>query len=481
MTGRMDKRAISLIQIAVVLAFFIALVVCFQVGVLRSEQDAGAGDAPVGADGIIGKEDRKLLSEFTLDGVVDQAAMRASLAATQRLSCSDGAGSASLIYRRDVIIFSAHQLLKDEARHSHELDDCVFVVTNRAGETDHYPLLLTTLDHGVPTPASQEDETWNRGNQDDWAIARLARPVTGIEPYRLPDQAEVGAPGSAVTTISDTTDNWRGSNGMIAQNCHVIATGPQPTSRYRAVMHLDCDVGRGASGSAILQDVASGSPRYIATTIAYTGNHCREAGLASCFSIGRRLDADLVARIKGTTALRSTAEDLAFGAAQDARLAAGRNLAAAQALAAVSAAFPAQGDEAGRKTAELYARIKNLVADGHAEQTDALFLEIYRLLHDPAQNRPEWPRLLTENGESMLRQHRLTDAFECFHSADAIAPEALKPYLQLRMAQTAADPKLRKKTLRDAYLVGGDGLFQAAKADAELAEVKADGLSTGDQ
>jgi hypothetical protein len=188
-----------------------------------------------------------------------------------------------------------------------------------------------------------------------------------------------------------------------------------------------------------------------------------------------------VARIKGTTALRLTAEDQALGAAQDARLAAGRNLAAAQALAAVSAAFPAQADPEGRKTAELYARIKHLVADGHADQTDTLFLEIYRLLHDPAQERPEWPWLLLENGESMLRQRRLSDAFQCFHSADAIAPEALKPYLQLRMAQTTADPKLRKRTLRDAYLAGGDGLFQAAKAAAELADVKADGLSTGDR
>jgi hypothetical protein len=62
--------------------------------------------------------------------------------------------------------------------------------------------------------------------------------------------------------------------------------------------------------------------------------------------------------------------------------------------------------------------------------------------------------------------------------AEAIAPEALKPYLKLLMAQTAIDPKVRKQTLREAYLAGGDGLFQAAKADAELADVKANGLSS---
>ena len=185
-----------------------------------------------------------------------------------------------------------------------------------------------------------------------------------------------------------------------------------------------------------------------------------------------------MARIKGTTALRATPEDQALGAAQDARLAGGRDAVAARALQAASVAFPAQDDPVGRKTAELFATIKRLIADGRPEQTDALFLEAYRSLHDPDQSRPEWPWLLLENGESMLRQRRLPDAFQCFHSAEAIAPEALTPYIKLRMAQTAVDPKVRKHSLREAYLAGGEGLFRAAKADAELADVKADGLST---
>lgn len=476
MVRRIVGIVISLIEIFAILAV-IAMVVYSQ-GASRSEVDARRHtDTPVGANGVIGTEDRKLLSEFTLDGVADQAAMRASLAATQSLSCSDGGGSASLIYRNDVIIFSAHQVIKDEAKYSHALDDCVFVVMNKDGTTDHYPLLLTTLDHGALTPGSEADDAWYRSNQNDWAIARLARPVTGIEPYRLPEQAEVGV---AVTTVSESTDNWQGPSGMLAQNCHTIPAEWKLENRFPAVMHLDCDVGKGASGGAILE-VASGVPRYIGIIIAYTGNNCREAGLTTCFSIGRRLDTDLEARIKGTTAIRLTPEEEAVGAAQDARLAAGRDIVAARAMAALSAAFPAQDDPEGQKTAELYVRIKQLVADGHADQTNALFLETYRLLHDPAESRPEWPWLLLENGESMLRQHRPADAFQCFHSADAIAPEALKPYLLLRMAQTAIDQKVRKSALREAYLAGGDRLFQAAKADAELADIKANGILTADQ
>jgi hypothetical protein len=469
----------TIVQVLAILAL-IAMVNWLPGGGRLSEPEASDAAAVVGADGVIGTDDRKLLSEFTLPGVADQAAMRDSLAATQGLSCSDGDGSASLIHRSDVIIFSAHELLKGEGKNSRGLDDCVFVVTNRAGEKEEYPLLLTTLDHGVPTPASQIDEAWNRGNQEDWAIARLARPVTGIQPYRLPETTDLGAPGSAVTTVSETTGNWHGPRGMLAQNCHVITAEAKLVSRFPAVMHLDCDVGGGASGSAILDDVASGAPRYIATTIAYTGNDCQQAGLTTCFSIGRRLDADLIARIKGTTAFRVTPEEQALGAAQDARFAAARNVVATRALAAVAAAFPAQADPQGRRTAELFATIKGLVADGNADRADPLFLEAYRLLRDPDQRRPEWPQLLLENGESMLRRGRLPDAFQCFNAAYTIAPEALKPYLLLRMAQTMNDPKLRKKTLRDAYLAGGDGLFQAAKAEAELADIRADDLTTAD-
>ena len=437
-----------------------------------------ASNGVVGENGVIGTEGRMLLAQFTLDGVADQQAMRASLAATQSLSCGTGAGSASLIYRNDVVIFSAHELLEDDGKPSY---NCVFVVTKKEGGFDHYPLLLATLDYGGPAPKHQVGDAWNRGNQNDWAIARLARPVEGIEPYHVPDQPDIGAPGTLVTTVSEATDNWQGPSGKLAQNCHIISAEAALASRFPAVMHLNCDVGKGASGSAILRDVASGVPQYIGTTVAYTGNNCRQAGLTTCFSIGRRLDADLIARIKGTTAIRLTAEDQAFGAAQDARLAAGRDAAAARAMAALSAAFPAQDDAQGRKAADLYAQIKQLVADGHPEQTDALFLEIYRALRDPAQSRPEWPWLLLENGESMRRQRRPVDAFECFHSAHAVAPDPLKPYLLLRMAQTTIDPKVRKETLREAYLAGGDRLFQSVRADAELADVKADGFLTADE
>lgn len=449
--------------------FAVIAIAVYSQGASRFEVDARRhADAPVGANGVIGTEDRKLLSEFTLDGVADQVAMRTSLAATQGLSCGSGGGSASLIYRNDVIIFSAHQLFHDDGKPDGILGNCVFSVANKQGGFDDYPLLLTTLDYG---------KAWDQAKHD-WAIARLARPVMGIEPYRLPEQAEVGV---AVTTVSQSTDNWKGPSGRLAQNCHTIPAEWESEKRFPAVMHLDCDVGKGASGSAILQEVASGVPRYIGTTIAYSGNNCREAGLTTCYSIGRRMDGELAARIKGTTAIRLSAEEEALGAAQDARLAAGRDIGAAKAMAAISAAFPAQDDPEGHKTAELYARIKQLLADGHAEQTDTLFLEIYRVLHDPAQSRPEWPWLLLENGESMLRQHRPADAFQCFHSADAIAPEALKPYLLLRMAQTAIDQKVRKNALREAYLAGGERLFQAVKADAELAEVKANGDLTADQ
>jgi hypothetical protein len=446
----------------------------------RNDVRSDTSGEVVGADGIIGADGRMLLSEFTLEGVADQARMRASLSASQSLSCDKGGASASLIHRNDVVIFSAHELFDDDDKPPRVLGNCVFAVTKKDGGFDHYPVLLTTLDYGGPTPNHQADDAWNQSNQNDWAIARLARPVEGIEPYRLPDQADVGAPGTKVTTVSETTGNWRGAGGKLAQNCHVIPVQERLASRFPGVMHLDCDVGRGASGSAILTDVASGVPRYIGTTIAYSGNNCREAGLTTCYSIGRRLDADLIARIKGTTAIRLTPEDQALGATQDARLAAGRDAVAARALAALAMPFPARDDAEGRKAAELFTRIKQLLADGHPEQTDTLFLEAYRLLHDPAQSRPEWPWLLLENGESMLSQHRPADAFQCFHSGLPIAPDALKPYFLLRMAQTAIDQELRKNTLREAYLAGGDRLFEAAKADAELTEIRVKGILTAD-
>ena len=60
---------------------------------LNNALDVGAPIASndiVGENGVIGTEGRVLLSQFTVDGVADQEAMRASLAATQSLSCDTG-------------------------------------------------------------------------------------------------------------------------------------------------------------------------------------------------------------------------------------------------------------------------------------------------------------------------------------------------------------------------------------------------------
>jgi hypothetical protein len=440
--------------------------------------------APVGANGIIAAEDRRLLSEFTIDGAADQAAVRAGLGATQRLSCG---ASASLVYRDDVIIFSAHQLLNDDGKLDPDFQHCFFEVARKSGgkvTVERYPLLLATLDYGRLAPESAVDDAWNYSNQNDWAIVRLARPVVGIEPYRLPETADAAVPGDAVTTVSDTTDNWRGSSepgDRIAQSCHVVETTPGLRQDYPGVMHLDCDVGRGASGSAVLRDAASGRPTYVGTTIAYTGNHCQHVGLTTCFSIARGLDADLIARIEGTTAIRPTARDQALGAAQDGRLDAEREKVARNARAALAAAHATLDDSTGKEVAGLNARIQALLADGRAAETDALFLEAFRLLRDPNQSRPEWLWLFMDDARSMLAQRRQADAFECLRFAFEVAPVALKPYLEIKMAQTAADPAARSKNLREAYLAGGDPLFLVAQAYGELAEIKAGGLPTTDR
>ena len=61
----------------------------------------------------------------------------------------------------------------------------------------------------------------------------------------------------------------------------------------------------------------------------------------TCFSIGRRLDTDLIARIAGTTAERDSPEDAMLAAAQEARLTAARDAMADAAGAALTAGWPA--------------------------------------------------------------------------------------------------------------------------------------------
>ncbi len=182
-----------------------------------------------------------------------------------------------------------------------------------------------------------------------------------------------------------------------------------------------------------------------------------------------------MARVRGTTALGKP-EDAPFATAQRARLLRPREAVAAAALAALARPVPAQDDATWHAVADLYGRIRTLLQDGHPDEASDLLLRAFATVNEPERRRPEWTWLLMESGRLFEDRGRLAEAFQSFRMADRVAPEALKPALQLRMALCTVDREARARALAQAYLASGEGLFRAFGADRELATVESRGV-----
>ena len=455
-------------------------------GASLARADQAADPEPVGEKGIIGADRRQLWSQFTLPGVADQAAMRASLAATQRIRCDGSGGSANLVYRADVILFAAHEIFEDDGAPDKNLDHCMFLVKRKPGDgpPERYPLLLSTLDHGAYAPGVGDARKFEAGNQQDWAVARLARPVEGITPLRLNDEPAAAAPGAAVTEVSDMAENWKGPG---RETEHLVNPVMSFRSRYisrRRIRTWFTSIATsdpappGAPCSPILRRARPAtSPRSSAIPAAIA--RAPASNIATPSRAGSTPNSPSASRARPRSAFRPRTRRWARRRRRGwrARVTPRRNASRPNSppispLATTrratrppswSAAPPRSPPRAKPPTPTRYISPPT------------------RPCATPTRRGRNGRRLLIENGENMRLRGRRLDAAFCFQAAFRIAGDGLRPYLQVKIAQTTNDPKVRRDNLRKAYVAGGEALFHLAGAEAELTEIRADGVATAEE
>ena len=418
-------------------------------------------------------DQRRPLDEFTLSGAKDQAEMRRRLAATQSLSCDS---AASLVYRPDVIVFAAHEILNENGTLQYGVSRCAFRVTTQGtdGKThvEDYPILFDTLDYGpLVEQGADSGDAWLQSNVDDWAVARLARPVTGIEPYPLVPQREIASlqgPDTRIVTVSPKTLNWHGKDASLAGSCRTVMRDADTALRFPSLQYSDCFSGRGGSGGAVLADDGRGGLRYLATMIA-VDRPCADDGALTCIVTSRSLDADLVARIKGTTGPLDGAEDAPFRAAQAGRLANAR-AATTEAIARELVAPMKVTDAASGVASRYYARMQQAYAEGHYDAIEALGTQAVEALGGVGVgwNRPEMALVSRLRGDGLRALKRPQDASYAYDLALPTADPVLAGYLALRLGETEDDKTERREHLMEAYRIGGRTLFERFGDVAEV-------------
>src|SRR5262249_31870800 len=157
-------------------------------------------------------------------------ASHARFGATGLVRCGNMLGTAQLVLRRDLIVTAAHVLIGPRSS-----GDCVFVPGLGSGHP--IPIETSTIRSGSHAPMSQAATR-------DWAVARLAAPVSAASPYGL------GVPGRLGAVTLAGAGN--GSPARFGTEACAIRKILQTSADGIRELAIDCSASPGSSGAALL-------------------------------------------------------------------------------------------------------------------------------------------------------------------------------------------------------------------------------------
>lgn len=269
------------------------LVACLGIGLWA------AAVSPAGAV-IVGDDDRKTFEDYAAARGFDTSSLQKRFAASGWLLCFSrrkggdvavAAATAQLVGRADIIATASHTFLDTQTgRVDVSIGQCGFLIWAQ-GRIVARKIVASSL-----TMPGERATLPSRRFGNDWAVMRLDEPVAGVRPYDLVPAAEIARLREGdelrVSTVIGFHDNWSGGKSTLSiSDCDMAVAPPPPkrlnftTTGTRALL-TNCDIGRGASGAALLVD-RGGRPAMIGMTIISVGSDLESAGKSLDFSSSR--------------------------------------------------------------------------------------------------------------------------------------------------------------------------------------------------
>jgi hypothetical protein len=205
---------------------------------------------------VFGKNGRRSVDDFAAENKLDAKALHRTYAASGLIQCGNLHGAGQLTLTDQVVTTAAHVFFDETGAPTGK--SCIFVV-----EVDNkqisVPIDLSTIVAGSTNPYAVAEV-------HDWAVARLTRPVEGVQPYGI---AEAASADSPVEFVARGHVDWGEGRRLSMQKCQLrdqLATGKEGTREYA----FDCDTGDGASGGAVLAQTEK--PEISAILVGWTSN-----------------------------------------------------------------------------------------------------------------------------------------------------------------------------------------------------------------
>jgi hypothetical protein len=191
---------------------------------------------------VFGQNARELPRTFALHHRLDPAEITRNHAASGLIQCGNAHGAGQLTLADDVITTAAHVFYDENG--APRAASCSFSVTVD-GHENEVQIDLSSIVAGSKNP-------YDVDVAHDWAVARLAHPMSGIKPYAMASQADIHAQ-RPITFVARGHIDWGDAKKLSMQDCVMhdqIASGQEGTREFS----FDCDTGDGASGGAVMFD-----------------------------------------------------------------------------------------------------------------------------------------------------------------------------------------------------------------------------------
>jgi hypothetical protein len=189
---------------------------------------------------LFGKNSRRDIEAFAATNSLDPKALRDRFAASGLVECGAAHGAGQLTLADDVITTAAHVFFDENG--VPRAKNCSFAI-----ETGH-KLIRVPVDLSSIVAGSKDPYAIAAVN--DWAVAKLTRPVAGVTPFALAGAAK---PNTPVSFVARGHIDWGEGRKLSMERCMLhdqLTLGPEGTREFS----FDCETGDGASGGAVVTE-----------------------------------------------------------------------------------------------------------------------------------------------------------------------------------------------------------------------------------
>jgi hypothetical protein len=205
---------------------------------------------------VFGKNSRRGIEDFAAENKLDPQILRRTYAASGLIECGNLHGAGQLTLTDQVVTTAAHVFFDEKGMPTAK--SCIFVL-----EVDNkqisVPIDLSSVVAGSTNPYAVAEV-------HDWAVARLMKPIDGVQPYGI---AEASSVNEAVEFVARGHVDWGEGRRLSMEKCRLrdqLAAGNEGTREFA----FDCETGDGASGGAVLAQ--TDKPEISAILVGWTSN-----------------------------------------------------------------------------------------------------------------------------------------------------------------------------------------------------------------